>query len=690
MSGIFWKEVRENFLWAVLGMAGFGIALAYAWSTVTNSQFNNQDYLSILSPSFLMVTTFGAPILGMALGFLQIMPERLRDRWAFLIHRPVTPGRIFWGKAAAGLTLYFPAVLIPFLLACWNASRTGVVGGPFDWAMVRPGLVDIFCGAVFYFGALLTALREARWFGSKAFGLLAALGCSAACSQQWITMELSRTAIVAGLLLLPVAAWGAFGANGAFRPQSRLAKAALALVLFFGTLELFNLMISLAGMTQHQRFWEGQQYAIDLQGRILRIKYKNGQLDSAIDLQNNPVPLTPDMKERNDKWRAREGYLQQLHDLFPKRPWDYGQYRQFQNYFSYPQDVQGARWFYAPKEGLYFGYQRDNRKLEWIGGSDSFVHPDQTRPQSFGSPHSVSSMGNIPLLIKKDAVYSIDFVQPQTLPLWTPQDGEKLVAAGLMQFDSYSEFANWVCFVQTEKQVLGMTMKGVPLFEAAVPSFDKSYVSGTAFFIPQNNRFFIEYVPDYQKYNSGERNKMPSYMQEIDAKGATVTMTEIPTIPNQEYQRPWTKYLDFLTYQSWGPIWGTASMWFQFVMGDPDTNISPHWIRTHPKKYLKGQFFYFLPSVATGLIAAGIAAWVLRRREMWERGRWGLLALVFLGGLAGLVALLFWFDWPRVEACPACGKRRRTDLEACPGCGAGWPEPVRDGTEILTFRGGNS
>jgi len=75
---------------------------------------------------------------------------------------------------------------------------------------------------------------------------------------------------------------------------------------------------------------------------------------------------------------------------------------------------------------------------------------------------------------------------------------------------------------------------------------------------------------------------------------------------------------------------------------------------------------------------------------MWEQGRWGLLALVFLGGLAGLVALLFWFDWPRVEACLACGQKRRTDLDACPGCGAGWPEPGRDGTEILTFPSENS
>jgi len=298
----------------------------------------------------------------------------------------------------------------------------------------------------------------------------------------------------------------------------------------------------------------------------------------------------------------------------------------------------------------------------------------------------VVSQNNNPLLLKKDTVYSLDWVELQAYRLWTPQAGETLLAAGVALPSWESDFNEMACVLQTNQHILGMTMKGDPLFEVAAPSFEKTYLSQYCFFIPKDNRFFIEYRPDGRKYSDDERKKMPFYMQEIDAKNSTVTMTEMPPLPEWHASRPWTKCLDFLNYRVWNDANSVLSAWIGKAIGSEEMEDSFRWNRDHFHGYLRHNL---IPDIITGLLAAAIAAGLLWRRLVWERGCWGLLALVFLGGLAGLVALWFWFDWPRVEACPACGKRRRTDLEACPGCGAGWPEPVRDGTEILTFGGEN-
>lgn len=57
---------------------------------------------------------------------------------------------------------------------------------------------------------------------------------------------------------------------------------------------------------------------------------------------------------------------------------------------------------------------------------------------------------------------------------------------------------------------------------------------------------------------------------------------------------------------------------------------------------------------------------------------------LFLTGPVGLLTLLAQETWPLSEPCPACGKRRLITLERCGHCGAPWPEPARDGTEIVT------
>ena len=91
---------------------------------------------SICAPSFQIVTAVGCALGGAALGLLQVLSELWRDRWSFLVHRPLSRFAIFVGKVLAGLMLYGFANGVPLLAAAWWASRPGNVAAPFDWRMI--------------------------------------------------------------------------------------------------------------------------------------------------------------------------------------------------------------------------------------------------------------------------------------------------------------------------------------------------------------------------------------------------------------------------------------------------------------------------------------------------------------------------------------------------------------------------
>ena len=102
----------------------------------------------------------------------QILPELRRDQWAALLHRPVSRSVIFFGKAGAGLLLYFTAATLPLLASAFYAATPGQFAAPLLPEMLRPALSDLFLGAAFYFAAILLCLHRGRWFGSRgAIGL---------------------------------------------------------------------------------------------------------------------------------------------------------------------------------------------------------------------------------------------------------------------------------------------------------------------------------------------------------------------------------------------------------------------------------------------------------------------------------------------------------------------------------------
>ena len=103
LKALFWKECRENVRWAVLAGLALSLGLTYTWYRLY--QQDSWPRFSAIWDNENLVLTITMPLIGLALGLLQILPELRRDQWAFLVHRPVSHTTLFWGKVLPGIPL---------------------------------------------------------------------------------------------------------------------------------------------------------------------------------------------------------------------------------------------------------------------------------------------------------------------------------------------------------------------------------------------------------------------------------------------------------------------------------------------------------------------------------------------------------------------------------------------------------
>src|SRR5215204_2838743 len=136
MNAMILKELRENAKWALLGALGLSIALFMALLD------GGMSY-SIANETFQLTTQFGFAGLAVLLAVAQTMPEQWRDRWSFLVHRPVTRTQIFFAKFATGGALYALACGVPLLIVyAWATSSLGRREAPVVPEMLQPALAD--------------------------------------------------------------------------------------------------------------------------------------------------------------------------------------------------------------------------------------------------------------------------------------------------------------------------------------------------------------------------------------------------------------------------------------------------------------------------------------------------------------------------------------------------------------------
>ena len=680
LRAMVWKEVKENARWAALAMIGLALALVF---TIAHQMGGNPaNSLSAVWDSAGQVMTFGAPLVGLALGLLQILPELRRDQWAFLVHRPAPRATLFWGKALAGMGLTFLATLIPLLcLALW-AQAPGHLPAPFDPRLLLGGLAAILTGLVFHAAGLLTALRPARWYGSRALPVAAAIVCALLVS---VMPEFFEAVLATALFLavLLTAARGSFLTTGSYPRQPRPARFGLGLALYVG---LVGTLIAAAGLILStvttlfpqrlaHRSWT--EYVITRTGHILRITTDNETVVRATDLSGHPVTL------------PTSANLLSSADFLQEQPL-YRLWQPSQEKFSSPlryalplylgqASSNDELWYYVPSRGQVLAYSPQTRRLLGSLGHNGFqtdvsrasrfqgmifrTAPDyfDQRRMVIASPHSVYLLNMhqrsvTPLLITSHHVRDVSETAIQYVPgLTNPDLGAGFVVTMDDQFSLFSS-------------------TGRPLFTLPREYALRTHPYVSIAMTPDSKCFFFRYSPGW----GGVANRrLPSLVTEVTANGAIVARYVLPPIPSPpDAQPPLT-----------ASLFGLLSPPFVTVIAEALSYWGPHsdgnafWVSrtSDPRLWL----LLCGMSIPSGLLSAALAWCVGRRGVFTKAGQWAWTIGVFWLGLPGVLLLLSLREWPAREACPNCGRPRVVDRDRCEHCGAGFPGPTRDGTEIF-------
>ncbi len=449
MKALIWKEWREHLKWVAL--PGLVIMMVFLI-----------DIPDEPMPDVTGALLFGltAAVFGAALGFLQIFFEAHGDKRSLLLHRPLGLTRIFLAKTLAGVSLYLLALGIPFVcLESWKA-RPGNMPAPYHFGTSLPWLADILSGLVYYFAGMLTAQREARWYGSRGLALAAAFFCS---YLVWILPEFWQALVAIGIIggFVGVAAWGSFLAGGAYAPQPRLAKAAVAMT-FLAAL----LIVSVIGkQVIGEWFDSGIEFEsrIDRQGRVLidPIQEGVGQIGPVTDV-NGVEP--PDLKGEpvDSITPAPFGGMETPLD------WSYRNSGRF--YIECRNDSKPGteRWFYAPAQGRLLGYDALYHQLLGSFGPDGFAPAGRQPGERFqGELRYRSSRWQAQdqkYLAFPGGVYTVDFARRAIRALFTPPAGETVTFARSIS-DVLDRNRRWVV-VSTDKSFHFLTNAGSSLVSA--------------------------------------------------------------------------------------------------------------------------------------------------------------------------------------------------------------------------------
>ena len=355
MKALIFKEWREHLKWVPI--PGLVILLVFYIDKP------NLPMPEVTTSYYFCLTAVG---FGAALGFLQIFFEAHGDKRSLLLHRPLGPARIFLAKALAGVSLYLLAMAIPFVcLESWYATP-GHMPAPYHWRTGLPWLADILSGLVFYFAGMLTAQREARWYGSRCLPLAGAFFCS---YLVWILPEFWHVLVAIGIIgsLVGVAAWGSFLTGGEYTAQPRLARAGLAVTFLAALLIISMLGKQMIGELSDPGFdWN---YAVDRQGSVVVCpKVESvGRIGPWTDLDGHELP----------ELKGKEGYSIEAPGEAMETPLD-GSYRNDGRFYvEYKNDSKpgNERWFYDQIEGRLVGYDRFFHHFLGSFGPDGFARP---------------------------------------------------------------------------------------------------------------------------------------------------------------------------------------------------------------------------------------------------------------------------------------------------------------------------
>lgn len=669
MKMMIWKELRENAKWAALGGGGLLLAEVFALSSWRRTVSPMDNGVTLCSDTFLMVSAFGCAAIGLALGLLQIVPERARDRWASLLHRPVPVRQLFWGKAIAGLLLLAIAAGLPCLLCVLWVARPGYFPAPFLPDLAVPAASDLLLGGVCYLTAMLLALSRGSWWGQRG-----AVACFAAgiFALHFIGYYHAAPAIL-GLVAAGVAASAAF--QNVNRPWH--GKAAIALIFLFGLVTACQwtgtgLQKLLRQPRPSSYYYPTFQIARD--GAVFILQPQSDNRAQLMDLQGRPV--TDERYTRPETDRAFL-YLQPLgyRAAFESgsSSWDLRSPQRYVQAVGYD-NMSPEIWYLLTAKKYYVGYDKRSGRAIGLCDAEGFKAPDAV-------PHPFADLpqqaGSFSLLVSGSRLYRCDFAERRLTLLLEGGNGSRLQAT---EYPYPLKDPRTAVAMESGIRILGSN--GAPLFEVPYGHDAQGWPQLSVTSTTDYARLYLQYGPSMDQINSGRPYVM--HLDVLDAEGRLIeTHTTPPASYRRKYSPGWGDRLARLT-QMPGPSLltdlGTGSDAVDGKLSQLIDVNGPYFAKRTERTIL-----VFLA------LGCGVLAALWARRASLSRGRtswWIACAMLF--GVAGLLAFRLAVTWSAIRPCPACHRTRSVRRTSCPHCHSDWPTPAANGAEIFEPMAGES
>jgi len=192
------------------------------------------------------------------------------------------------------------------------------------------------------------------------------------------------------------------------------------------------------------------------------------------------------------------------------------------------------------------------------------------------------------------------------------------------------------------------------------------------------DRFYLWHSPSPRISRAAERN-LPSYIDELDAKGNLVRSYALPALPRTPKPRAVSALLAERLESPVFFLWGTINERVAAARRNEPGRmlaLSADAPRVHSKE--AGEWI----SVVS-LACAVFTFWRARRLSLSPKQAWMWAGGAFAFNFAGFLMFRFLAEPPVLVSCPNCSGMRPIGQDQCPHCHSPWPGNAPDGTEIF-------
>jgi hypothetical protein len=648
MKTLFQKELRENLKIAVPAWLLL-IGLVVLWARDGGNGLVDRDCL--MGAGILLA------LLGAALGWFQIQNEKPRDLWAFLVHRPISRTEIFLAKMAAGLVLYTLAASLPLFGYILWVRMPGHVAAPFEWAMVMPFAAMFLLGIIWYFAAMLSSLRQARWYGSRCLGLVVALVIHVVVASLLGLMWSWHFHVVFLIMvaIFALAVWGGFQSDGAYAGQPFAGKLALNFLFTLGsTVVVFVGLVILHVLIPRDQSWS--QYEVTNDGTIYRVTTR-GPLPPAItDLAGTPLkdPKTGSKMEYQEfEQMVRHGQHINV-DIGPRSKLTGDLNGPREHFFSRWRELDGVVWHWD-RHGQLVGYNTLTKRFVGTLAPDQPTTSRAAPDAGFLHPQLPDGRVLAPrTLATRRALYQVDVRNHATRVIFTAADDDEIGGA--------KDVSAQATVVVTREAIQMLAAEGKPVWK--VP-FEPGYVGSKqidVFLLDPPGQYALWIHPPRllsARLGGKIRRQMLWISGEQVVKREELPRLDGPTLAGDRFD----KVLSF-----------SVPPEFPF--------IKPLLFRL-ALEHVPVQWNLVRIGLA-GSVLSAVAGWLLGRRYSFTlRARVGWAVFHLLSGFPGFLAFLSVQEWLAREPCPSCKRPRVVDRELCEHCGAAFAPAEKEGTELF-------